>query len=127
MTDEKENTQAGHRSRTQKEPKAVHQSDGGKRLRAAYARVAATKAGQEVFRDLMQECGFKMPMIVRMVQMSGDGKSASLGDILPNGTIYNAARCDVWHNTRNKIPPKMLNIIEMESEPDVIDEPEETP
>jgi hypothetical protein len=116
MTTEKpKKEKSAHQKRDKSEPREIQQTDSRKKLKDAFRKVSATEAGRDILKYLMDECGFKRPSIVRQINMSADGKSMQYGDILPNSTIYNETRRDVWLTMRQHIPAVNLNLIEMET------------
>ncbi len=91
-------------------------SDNATRLDKAFARIAATKDGVEVLTWIMHQCGYKSADTVRQLTISGDGKSQSFGDILPNTTIHNAATRGLWLDIRKKLNREARIAIEIERE-----------
>lgn len=89
-----------------------------KRVKAAFEKVLSTKQGVDVFKTIMEECGFKSSSVIREMHVSADGKTATPGEILPFCTVYNESRRDVWLSLRRYMSPESVNKIEKEEEPD---------
>lgn len=77
------------------------------RIRNAFIKVSNTEAGRDVFRFLMEECGFHKPSVHANPQT---------GEIFTDNTVYNEARRNVYLTTRKLIPAKSLVKIEFNLE-----------
>lgn len=107
-----------HKNRANPEPKTVERPAEEQKIVKAFQQVAGTAAGVDVLRWIMDQCGYKLPSTVRQMNMSPDGKSIQVGDILPLSTTYNESKRDVWLTIRKMVRTDRLNLIEMEREPD---------
>lgn len=74
------------------------------KLKADFAKVAATESGQRVLRWLAHFLGFKQSSLT----MSENG------ELLIQAIVHNEARRNVWLDIRKLIPIKALNEIEKE-------------
>lgn len=120
MTENEEKSPA-HRGRGDQDrlKREIQKKEKDTDLQKNYRQVAKTVAGQAVLRDIMEnKCGFKLPSVVRETRISEDGRSVSVGDILPISTMYNDSKRDVWIEIRKMIPVELVNTIEMEKLPD---------
>ena len=111
-------SESTHKGRANSDPKKIEQPKEQRDITQDYQKVLATEAGIRVFRDIMAECGYKLPSTVRQMTMTPDGKAVQIGDILPMSTTYNESKRDVWLTLRKKIKPNRLNLVEMELEND---------
>ena len=84
-------------------------NDKAKRIKQAYAGVAATRNGRIMIEDIMNLCGFHTPSVT---------VDPTTGEINTNSTIYNEARRNIYLTVRGRIPPKYRNMIETENSED---------
>lgn len=76
-------------------------------LKKALVEVAQTKCGRTVLRHLMHEGGF----LKTNITMDPNSR-----EINPLGTIYQEARRDVYLGLREKLPKKLIILIEHEND-----------
>lgn len=91
--------------RLQSPPKKIEKTQEQKDLERAFKDVAATEEGRMVLFHLMTLCGYKEPSMVL---------NPVTNEILTNTSMWNESKRGVWLDIRKKIPPKSLNVIEME-------------
>ena len=80
-------------------------------LKNAAAIVAATAEGKLLLRQLHELCGRNVNKAARRYEQ-GAGGALVLVDVLPNATIYNAARESIWLDFRVLFDKRQLKNIE---------------
>lgn len=107
---EDQKTNLSHRNRVNKGPVQIPVSEAGKDIRDAFRKMAETKAGQTVFRYLMEYCGYKYSSITMTPE----------GVLLNDAINHNESLRSVYlHAIRNNIPVALRNEIEADKEPEI--------